>query len=173
MVTTHTDQPPDAMPAEAQKAAADARAAAFGRIIAMLMSSPRHAGMTLAQANGYLAPAIALGQFALLGAQQTENGPMAVAGAAWWAFVSPDVDQRLTESRDAHLRLEPAEWKSGDQPWVIEAIGDPKLVNELVKRLAERNFKGKTAKLRAFLPDGRVAVGRLEPKPPNVEQTKA
>jgi hemolysin-activating ACP:hemolysin acyltransferase len=176
MVMTIPPEPADAqrgaIPSAAQRTAADARAATFGRLLALLMASPRHMSMTLAEANAYVAPAVALGQVAIMAAQKSEGGPMALAGAAWWALVSPEVDQKLSASRDAHLRLELADWNSGDQPWVIEAIGDPKVVNELVKRLAERNFKGKAAKLRAHLPDGRVAVGRLEPRPPVAEQTK-
>jgi cytolysin-activating lysine-acyltransferase len=158
---------------EAQRAASDARAATFGRMVALLMASPKHAGMTLAEANGLVAPAVALGQFALVSAQQAENGPIAVAAAIWWAFVSPEVDQRLTDSRDPHLKLQPQEWRSGDQPWIIEAIGEAKVVNDMVGKLAEGYFKGKPAKIRAQLPDGRMAVGRLEPKPKDAELTKA
>ena len=94
---------------------------------------------------------------------------MALAAAAWWAYVSPEVDQRLTASREPHLKLDPKEWRSGDQPWIIEAIGDPRIVSELVKTLAERHFTGKTAKLRAAMPDGRMAVGRLAARPPAAE----
>jgi cytolysin-activating lysine-acyltransferase len=161
------------MTAEAQRAASDARAATFGRLVALLMASPRHGTMTLADANALVAPAVALGQFALVNAQHVENGPMAVAAATWWAFVSPEVDQRLSESRDPHLKLQPQEWRSGDQPWVIEAIGEAKVVNDLVGKLAENYFKGKHPKIRAILPDGRVAVGRLEPKPQGADLTKA
>ncbi|MEQ1652886.1 MAG: toxin-activating lysine-acyltransferase [Hyphomicrobium sp.] len=161
------------IPTEAQRAASDVRAAAFGRVMALLMASPRHSAMTLSEASAYVTPALALGQIAMMGAQQADSGPMALAAAAWWAFVSPEVDQRLSESREPHLKLASSEWKCGDQPWVIDTIGDPRLVNELVKRLAVSNFKGKPAKLRAFLPDGRIAVGRLEPKPAQTEQTNA
>ncbi len=157
---------------EERRADADARAATFGRVLALLMASPRHSNMTLAEANAYVAPAIALGQISLLGAKSSTNGPFSVAAAAWWAYVSPEVDQRLSESREPHLKLDPKEWQSGDQPWVIETIGDSRVINELVKRLAGQNFKGKPAKIRAFLPDGRIAVGRLQPKPADAEQTK-
>ena len=173
MDPTDVQAQPDRPTPEALRAAADARAATFGRLVALLMASPRHAGMTLAEANAHVAAAVALGQFALVSAQQAENGPLAVAAAAWWAFVSPDVDQRLSESRDAHLRLQPQDWRSGDQPWVIEAIGEAKVVNELVGKLAERYFKGKPAKIRAHLPDGRIAVGHIGPRQPASAQPKA
>jgi cytolysin-activating lysine-acyltransferase len=171
MVTTTPSSQPDPSTPEAQKAAADMRAATFGRLMAMLLASPKHAGMTLAQTNAYVMPAIALGQFAMVGAHQTEKGPMSIAAAAWWALVSPEIDQRLSDSREAHLSLQAADWNSGDQPWVIEAFGEPKLLNSLLGRLAEQKFKGKTAKLRAHLADGRIAVGRLEPKPSETTPT--
>ncbi len=154
------------------KQAADDRAAAFGRIVAMLMSSQRHSKLTLSQVNDFLTPAIAHGQFAVIGAQKAENGPVSLAAAAWWAMVTPEVDQRLTESRDEFLTLEKSEWAGGDQPWIVEAIGEPRIVNELVKRVAARNFKDRPAKVRAILPDGRIAVGKLEPRPAAPEQTK-
>lgn len=148
---------------------ADARAATFGRVLALMMASPRHAAMTLAEANASVAPPLALGQIALMGAKTEDGTPMALAAAAWWAYVSPEVDQRLTASREPQLKLDPKEWRGGDQPWIIEAIGDPRIVSELVKTLAERHFTGKTAKLRAAMPDGRMAVGRLATRPPAAE----
>jgi len=149
-----------------ERLAADARAAAFGRIIALLMISPRHADMTLREAQAFVAPAIAHGQLAILGKQTGETGTPELAAAAWWAMVSPEVDERLTKSSDARLALAADEWRSGDQPWIVETIGEAELINELVKRLAERTFTGKPAKLRAHLPDGRVAIGRIERKAP-------
>ena len=150
----------------------DARAANLGRLVALLMISPRHSKMTVHDLNTYLAPALGLGQFAVVGAKDQSTGPTKVAAAAWWAFVSPEVDQRLTESREPFLTLAPDEWNSGPVPWIVEAIGEARVVNELLKQIATRNFKGATAKLRAVLPDGRIAVGRMEPSSP-AAQAKA
>lgn len=144
--------------------AAEKRAATFGRILALMSISPRHSKLTLREINEMLTPAIALGQFAMVGAQKDEEGPSTLAAVAWWALVSPEVDKRLNESRHQFLQVENSEWKGGDQPWIIEAVGDNRVVSELLKNLSERTFKDKPAKLRAMLPDGRIAVGRLEPK---------
>ena len=152
-------------PNQDDRAAADARAAAFGRIIALLMASPRHGVMTLQQAHALVAPAIALGQIAILGRPSANTGSADMAAAALWAFVSPDVDARLTQSRDPFLALDASDWQSGDQPWIIEMVGNGEIINELVRRLADTTFAGKSAKLRAQLPDGRIAVGRVERKP--------
>lgn len=128
--------------------------------------------MTLKEAQALVAPAIALGQLAILGRPSASAGGAEMAAAAWWAFVSPEVDERLTQSRDPYLTLEAADWQSGDLPWVIEMVGNGEVINELVRRLAETTFAGKSAKLRARLPDGRMAVGRIERKPTATEQTK-
>jgi hemolysin-activating ACP:hemolysin acyltransferase len=141
----------------------DTRAANLGRLVALLMISQRHAKLTVHELNSFLAPALALGQFAVIGAKDTKDGPTKVAAAAWWAFVSAEVDQRLTASRDEFLKLKPEDWKSGTIPWIIEAVGESRIVNAMLKNIAARNFKGAPAKLRAVMPDGRIAVGRMEP----------
>ncbi len=169
---TPVSNPEAAAQAKGQTTSADARAANLGRLVALLMISPRHAKLTVHDLNSYLAPALALGQFAVVAAKETSGGPPKVAAAAWWAFVSTEVDQRLSASRDEFLNLAHNEWNSGTVPWIIEAVGDARVVNEMLKKIAQRNFKGATAKVRAVLPDGRIAVGRMEPVP-QAPQTKA
>ena len=158
-------QPP--MPPEAARKAAEAseqRAAAFGRIMAIMSASNRHNKLTLRELNTYVTPAIALGQFAIVGAQQQQGGPMAVAAVVWWALVSPEVDKRLSESTSEFLHVEGKDWKSGSQPWIIDTVGDPKIVGELLKKLSEGTFKATPAKIRAAMPDGRMAVGFIKAK---------
>lgn len=159
---------PALSPEDAKKAAeaADQRAAAFGRILALMSASGRHNKLTLRELSNHLTPAIALGQYAMVGAQQQKDGPMGIAAVAWWAFVSPEVDKRLSESSSEFLHLEPKDWRSGPQPWVIDTAGDPKIIGELLKKLAEGSFKNQPAKIRAALPDGRIAVGQIKPKDP-------
>ena len=166
--TSNVSGKPALSPEEARKAAAatEAMAATFGRVVALLIASPRHRKLKLEDVGTMLMPAIALGQYAVVGAKAQKDGPVSIAAAVWWAFVSPEVDKRLSESRDEFLKLSASEWNCGDLPWVIEAIGEQKILNEMVKRIASRKFKGKPAKLRALMPDGKVAVGSLEPSKP-------
>ncbi|MGL4397082.1 MAG: toxin-activating lysine-acyltransferase [Hyphomicrobium sp.] len=187
---TRTPIPPEAPPGTAgpldanrqpAAAAADARAGAFGRIVALLLGSPRHQMLPLGVLNAHVVPPVALGQFAIASAQLPAMARPAEAGAApamaappadgalvdvaaaiLWATVSPAVDQRLTESTDDILRVAANEWNCGEQPWIIEAIGDPRLISELIKRLVSQRFTEHPPKLRAVLPDGRIAVGRVE-----------
>lgn len=171
--TSQANDPAKSNDGQADRLAADARAAAFGRIVALLMASPRHSSMTLQEAQALVAPAIALGQLSILGRLPATSAGAETAAAAWWAFVSPEVDARLTQCRDPHLTLETADWQSGDQPWIIESVGNGEVINELIRRLAETTFTGKPAKLRARLPDGRMAVGRIEKKPIEAQQTES
>lgn len=158
-------QPPMS-PEAARKAAeaSDQRAAAFGRIMAIMSASNRHNKLTLRELTTYVTPAIALGQFAMVGAQQQQGGPMSVAAVVWWAMVSPEVDKRLSDSTSEFLHVEGKDWKSGGQPWVIDTVGEPKIVGELLKKLSESTFKATPAKIRAAMPDGRMAVGYIKPK---------
>ena len=119
--------------------------------------------MPLEAASALIMPPMALGQFAVVGARSQKDGPMAIAAAAWWAFVSPDVDQRLSQSRDPVLKLDPADWKSGTTPWIVEVLGDQNIVNELLKQIAARHFQGAPAKLRAFTDKGQIVVGKMQP----------
>lgn len=156
---------PPLSPEDAKKAAAvtEAIAATFGRMMALLTTSPRHRALPLEAASALVMPPMMLGQFAVVGARNQKDGPMAIAAAAWWAFVSPDVDQRLSSSRDAVLRLEAADWKSGSIPWIVDVAGDQKIVNELLKQVSTRNFQGARVKLRAFTDKGQIVVGKIEP----------
>lgn len=162
---TPNTRPLSAEDAKKLEEAAEQRAAIYGRILALMSISARHNKLTLRELNALLTPAIALGQFAMINGSNDKGVPAALAGVAWWALVSPEVDKRLTESTSEFLHVENSEWKSGDQPWIIEAVGDQRVVGELLKKLSERTFKTKPAKLRAMMPDGRIAVGRLEHKP--------
>ena len=82
-----------------------------------------------------------------------------VPGAvALWALVSPDVDKRLTESAGAAIRLRPDEWRSGDILWLIDVIGDQSVVQQLLKNLGEKTFKGRDVRTRARGADGKPNV---------------
>ncbi len=52
----------------------------------------------------------------------------------------------------------PDEWTSGDIFWLIEAIGAPEAVREMVERMGEAVFEGKPFKLRVRGEDGKVSV---------------
>ena len=83
------------------------------------------------------------------------------AAIVLWASVSAAVDKKLSENVNAPIKLRPDEWKSGDILWLIEGIGDGRVVSEILKQLGETAFKGREVKLRARGKDGKNAVSTL------------
>jgi hemolysin-activating ACP:hemolysin acyltransferase len=162
------EQKPILPPEEARKRAAMAKhiAASFGEIITLLMRSPADKAITLQDLEWMVVPAILTGQFAVAEAQSKETGVVMPVGAVLWAFVSAEIDQKLMSNPDQPVKLAPADWRSGDNPWVVMAIGDPKIVGGLLQQLMKTAFAGRTAKMRARGADGKVTVGRLEAGPP-------
>ena len=103
--------------------------------------------MPLADLQWLVVPAIASGQFTLAEAQHAGNGMTAPVGVVLWARVSADVDQRLSSSTAHPVRLEPKDWTSGDILWLMEAVGEKQVVNALLTRLSETQWKGKQVKV--------------------------
>lgn len=151
-------------PEEAKRRAVLAKraAASFGEVISLLMLSPTEKHYTLQDLEWLVVPAIMTGQFAVADAQSRETGAVMPVGAVLWAHVSADVDRQLSAALDTAPRLRPQDWKSGDIPWIIMSIGDPKVVGGLLQQLTKTVFKDRPAKIRAKGPDGKIVVGRLE-----------
>jgi hemolysin-activating ACP:hemolysin acyltransferase len=109
---------------------------------------------------------VTTGQFALAEAQSKTNGMMAPVGLIIWASVSAEVDARLRANLASGLTLRPEEWRSGDILWVIEAVGEPKILQAMLQRTAQNEWKGRPANLRIRDKDGIVKAGVLSQKPP-------
>ena len=135
---------------------------AFGDIVTLLMRSQSERTRTLADLEWMVVPAMQTGQFAVAEAQAHETGVVAPMGVVLWAMVSESVDQRLSSQLDQAMKLDPAEWKSGDIPWIVAAFGEPKIVNQLFQQLSKNVFTKMPAKLRARDKDGKPFIGRLE-----------
>lgn len=80
---------------------------------------------------------------------------------ALWASVSADVDKKISENLHLPIRLRPDEWRPGDVLRLIDAVGDPCVVPQLLKQLAETTFKGREAKMRVPREDGKVIARRI------------
>jgi cytolysin-activating lysine-acyltransferase len=156
---------PKISPEDAKKRlmAAKQMAAAFGEIVTLLMRSPADKHHSLGDLEWLVVPAVARGHYALAEAQSKETGAVSPVGAVLWAFVSEEVDKRLSDLT-APLRLKPNEWRSGDIPWIVLASGDMRVLGGLIQQLTKTAFKDQAPKMRARGPDGKVTVGRLEIK---------
>ena len=151
------------MSEETRKRAAAALqlSAAFAQVVTVLMRSPQHKHLALADLEWLVFPPLTTGQFAIANVQAKEGGASMPAALVLWASVSPDVDKKLSENLSGPMRLRPDEWKSGDILWLIEAVGDGRVVPGLLKQLSENALKGREVKMRVRGQDGKPAVRSL------------
>jgi hemolysin-activating ACP:hemolysin acyltransferase len=145
-------------------AASKALTADFGAIVGLLMRSPQHKYYTLADMEWLVVPALVKGQFSLATAQNKANGLTAPVGLMLWASVSEEVDKRLSATSEQPLRLKPQEWKSGDILWVITAVGQEQVVQGMLKKIQDRQWKRRPAKAYARDKDGKPRIITLEAK---------
>ncbi len=138
------------------------RTANFGGAVALFMRSPAHKHFSLADLEWLLLPPLALNQFALADAQ-LPNGQTVLAGFVLWAQVAPDVDARLSQTQRYPMRLQPNEWRSGDIFWIVDAVGDPNMVRNLIGELARSAFGGK--QFRMLKPRTEAAVPAQPERP--------
>jgi cytolysin-activating lysine-acyltransferase len=149
---------------EAQRRAlADARLSmGFARVVSVLMRSPLHKHFSLGDLEWLVLPPLLTGQCQVVEAKAQVNGPGIPVAVVFWASVSAEVDKRLSENLNAPIRLRPDEWRSGDILWLVDVVGDGRLVTALLKQLNESTFKGKQMKVRARGQDGKLIVRTLE-----------
>src|SRR5437588_8386931 len=133
---------------------------AIGQIVSLLMRSAHHAQHSLADLEWLLLPAVLAGQFRIAHAQARPSGPRTPVAAALWASVSSEVDQRLSDLSNP-LQLLPEEWRSGDILWLVDTVGDARVVPQLLKHLQETAFKGRDMKVPVRGEDGKLGSGVL------------
>jgi hemolysin-activating ACP:hemolysin acyltransferase len=148
--------------ARRRAAAAVRHSLAFAQIVSILMHSPRYRHYTLGDLEWLVLPPLLSGQCSVAEAKSKENGTSVPVAVALWASVSADVDRRLTENLTTPIRLRPDEWRSGDILWLIDAVGDRRVVPGLLKQLADNTFKGREIKVRGRGEGGKVEVKSLQ-----------
>jgi cytolysin-activating lysine-acyltransferase len=134
-------------------------AVTFTRIVSVLTRSRHYKHYTLSDLEWLVAPPILTGQCAVM--EATVNGRQVPVAIALWANVSEDVDNRLSGSLTAPIRLRPDEWRCGDVLWLIDAVGDVKAIPQLLEQLKATTFTGRVAKMRTQGPNSRPAVATL------------
>lgn len=138
------------------------RAAALGEIVALLIDSAGHRSLALADIERRILPAIGLGQFSIAYAKHNGSPDALPAAAVLWANVSDAIDQALSNSGDQPHALGPADWTSGSNTWIVETIGNPAAVQNVLTRLVQTKLTGKAPKIRVRGNDGKPAVARLQ-----------
>jgi len=153
---------PGSEEARRRAAAAVRHSLAFAQIVSILMHSPRYRHYTLGDLEWLVLPPLLTGQCSVAEAKSKDNGASVPVAVALWASVSPEVDQRLTENLNTPIRLRPDEWRSGDILWLIDAVGDRRVVPGLLKQLADNTLKGREIKVRGRGEGGKVEVKNLQ-----------
>ena len=143
--------------AQRRPAIAIRQSVAFAQIVSVLMRSPHHKHYTLTDPEWLVLPPLMTGQFRVAEASAQGNAAIPVA-VALWASVSTEVDKRLSENLTAPMRLRPDEWRSGNIPWLVAAVGDGRVVPQFLKRLDGDVFKGQEVKMRGRGSDGKAVV---------------
>ena len=134
---------------------------AFAQIVSVLMRSPRYRHYTLGDLEWLVIPPLLTSQYTIANAHLKQNGVTVPVAIVLWASVSADVDKKLSENLHLPIRLRPDEWRSGDVLWLIEAVGDSRAVQQLLKQLVETRFKGRGVKMRVPGENGKVIVQRI------------
>jgi hemolysin-activating ACP:hemolysin acyltransferase len=142
-------------------AAAIRHSVAFAQMVSLLMRSPHYRHYALADLEWLVLPPLISGQFSIAEARANSDGPAVPVAMALWASVSVEVDQKLSQMLEAPVRLRPDEWRSGDTLWLIDAVGDARVIPQLLKQLGQTAFKGREVKVRRRGPDGKMAVALL------------
>jgi cytolysin-activating lysine-acyltransferase len=148
--------------ARRRAAAAVRHSLAFAQIVSILMHSPRYRHYTLGDLEWLVLPPLLTGQCSVAEAKSKENGTSIPVAVALWASVSAEVDRRLAENLNTPIRLRPDEWRSGDILWLIDAVGDRRVVPGLLKQLADNTLKGREIKVRGRGEGGKVEVKNLQ-----------
>ena len=144
-------------------AASSALMTRYGEIMSVLMRSPRHASQRLADLEWLVSGAILTGQYSLARIQAPGIGLTVPVGAIFWASVSGDVDRRLSANPSIPAKLEIAEWISGTNLWVVDTIGDPAVIRDLLLAAGDEQWDRRPAKIRARDETGAFVVGRFGP----------
>lgn len=134
---------------------------AFGAIVAIYMKSKFHREMRLSEIENIVGPAVMSGQFSLAEATHKQHGLVTPVAAVLWAGVSDAIDARLSAQPEQPMNLTPADWKSGNTIWIVEAIGDQKVVGAMLGRLQESTWNGRTVKMRSQGEGGRIIASTL------------
>jgi len=134
----------------ARSAVADpARAvsALVGGIALVYSRTPALNHHLLADIEWLVLPAALNGQCYVVEAMDEQTGRREPIAAATWAFVSPEVDARLSAEASHRIRLRPDEWKCGEIGWVVDWAGDPGGVSTAIAWLKAGPFKDRNARI--------------------------
>jgi cytolysin-activating lysine-acyltransferase len=156
--------PPGVVDKIRAQAASLRNATAFAQAIGVFMRSAHYREYTIGDLEWLLVPAIMNRQYRIAEAKigEGEGARTLPTGIVLWAMVSAEVDQRLTEEKAGNPKLQPAEWTSGDIPWLVHAAGEARFVRPIVKQLMQTTFKDRKVKVFGRDANNEVKIHVLE-----------
>ena len=122
---------------------------AFGQVTSALMHVEPYRGLNLSELEWLVVPAIKTGQFLVVN-DVLENDALPPAAVALWAFVNPAVEDKLHAQMAVKaplFRLEPHDWHSGDQPYLLDVIAPAEHAIALTQRIHREAFAGRDYKM--------------------------
>src|SRR2546430_14751856 len=126
------------------------QASLFGQVAWLMMQSPVHRHLFLADLEYRVAPPLMLQQFRLY---RRDNVPVAFVS---WALLTEEVEKRV---QSGAWRLQRADWRSGDRLWVVDLVTPHGGVGGVLKDLPGKVFPGCGFKI------GRLPVNARAPTP--------
>ena len=162
--------------AEPRDADRQASQSSFAQIVAVLMRDRNFRTLTIAELEWLVLPPIMVGQFALAHAPmgrsapkgekskaQTNGAAFVPVAVALWARVSPGIDKALSESLEKPIKLQAADWSSGDSLWLLALTGDQRSFPKFLAELGMKDFRGRQVKMRKRTSEGKVAIHTIGP----------
>lgn len=131
-----------------------ALAAKFGNMVTVLMQSEPYKDLKLSDLSHRIVPPLTSNQYRLGEARPKGSGHTIPVGLILWARVSDAVHERMLQALDAPFELAPEEWTSGDNYWIVDAIGQQRFLAPLLTDLRKTDFQGKTVNYRVATENG-------------------
>ena len=121
----------------------------LGEITWLMTRSMNHRYFFISDLEWMILQPVSLGQFRMF---QGEKFPV---GAAFWAFVNEEIEERL---RKGITKMTPADWKSGESLWLIDLIAPFGNVEKMLADLTENVFPDRPFKYLQRNEEGNMIV---------------
>jgi len=123
----------------------------FGSISWLMLQSPAHRYLFIADYEWLVMPALQLKQFRVI---RNDNKPIAYIS---WAYINEETESRI--KKQGAPKLAPHEWNNGDGIWIIDVVTPFGGGLQILQKLQEIDFKDKQVNLLRPRKDGKGMEG--------------
>ena len=125
----------------------------LGVVTLLALRSQNHRFLFTSDLEWLVMPPIALKQFRIF-RQEKQNAAIAFVS---WAAINETIEKRLLSGA---VKLAPKEWNSGNRLWIIDVISPFTKAENILKQLAENEFKNKDINILQPKKEGRGFEGK-------------